>query len=903
MAQVEEGLILSLRKVRNGVGALDPHDRETLVQVGAELEQILADVPEELSSVVSLLSLCLEGLQAIYQQSVPDLDALAQTIAGAMVAAEQGLSASGNPLCELMVHQAYQSLRDALSRSDAATLDGREQQGTVISCRSLSSPAVPCYSPPLSLDDIAALVVQLEPADLSEWERVRDALNSLEEGDSPPALAAAAQLADELAQGKASDAPAVIATLGRLIEQMQLGQETAENDRKQQETAGDGRRRQETIRNDRKQQEMADDSHEPIPSSPVVSPSSPTVPCCSLSFPAVPSSFGALPPDADPHLLGEYIVESRDYIEGAEAALLALETNPDDAEAINVIFRAFHTIKGTSAFLGVTCVAELAHRAESLFSRIRDREIRYGGGYADLALRSVDMLKLLLRSVQNALGGEPMGKPEGYDELMRLLADPEAAGISGKPCAEPTLRVGEILVGQGKAEREEVDAVAAAQGEQPIGVALVKSEVASTAEVAQALRIQQRLSGISDRAADSTVRVRTDRLDRLIDMVGELVIAHSMIAQDETVVGGGYYELQRKVSHAGKIVRELQDLSMSMRMVPLKATFQKMARLVRDLAHKSGKIVEFIPDGEDTEIDRNMVDIVSDPLVHMIRNAVDHGIERPEEREQKGKPKAGRVYLSAYHAGGNVVLELRDDGKGLDRDKIVRKAMERGLIESDKGMSDHEIYNLIFAPGFSTADKVTDVSGRGVGMDVVRRNVEALRGRVDITSEPGQGCTFSLRLPLTLAITDGMLVRVGAERYIIPTVNIHLSFRPTSDSLSTVAGRGEMVMLRGELMPLFRLHRLFGTQGAVEDPTQGLLVIVGDGERRCALLVDELLGQQQVVAKSLGEGLGKIQGVSGGAILGDGQVGLILDVPEMTALARRVPTKGEGLEETRETAA
>lgn len=872
MAQMDEGLILSLRKVRNDIGLLDPLNRETLVQVGAELEQILRNVPEEFSNIVVLLSLCLRGLQVVYQQSVADLDVLLQTIAGSIVAAEQGLSASGNPICELMVNQACQSLRSALEQSNVEAPQTADVQSVERSHPSAS----------LSLDDIAALLVQLEPSDLSEWRHVRDALNDL--AGAQPALAEAAQLADELAQEKSSDPHVVIATLGRLIEQVQWGQEMAGDNSKQQETAG----------NDRKRQETADDSHEPIQSSPVVSSSSP----------AVSSSFGALPSDADPNLLGEYIVESRDYIEGAEAALLALETNPDDAEAINVVFRAFHTIKGTSAFLGVTCVSELAHRAESLFSRIRDREIRYGGGYADLALRSVDVLKVLLQSVQDALGGEPMLPPEGYDELMRLLADPEAAGISGEEVAEPTMRTGEILVGQGKAEREEVDAVASAQGEQPIGVALVKSEVASTTDVAHALRIQQRLSSVADRAAtDSTVRVRTDRLDRLIDMVGELVIAHSMIAQDETVLQGGRHELQRKVSHGGKIVRELQDLSMSMRMVPLKATFQKMARLVRDLAHKSGKIVEFISDGEDTEIDRNMVDIVNDPLVHMIRNAVDHGIELPNAREQKGKSKTGTVYLSAYHAGGNVVIELRDDGKGLDRDKIAQKAMERGLIESDKGMSDHEIYNLIFAPGFSTADKITDVSGRGVGMDVVRRNVETLRGRVEINSTPGQGCTFSLRLPLTLAITDGMLVRVGVERYIIPTVNIHLSFRPAPDALSTVTGRGEMVMLRGELMPLFRLHRLFGTQGAVEDPTQGLLVIVGDGEWRCALLVDELLGQQQVVAKSLGDGLGKIQGVSGGAILGDGQVGLILDVPEITALARRVPASREPLERAQETAA
>ena len=245
-----------------------------------------------------------------------------------------------------------------------------------------------------------------------------------------------------------------------------------------------------------------------------------------------------------------------------------------------------------------------------------------------------------------------------------------------------------------------------------------------------------------------------------------------------------------------------------------------------------------------------------------------------------------RDSLSAYHASGNVVVELVDDGRGLYRDKLVKKAIEKGLIESDKGMSDSDVFALIFAPGFSTAEKVTDISGRGVGMDVVRRNLEAIRGRIDITSTPGAGTTFAIRLPLTMAVTDGMLVRVGGERFIIPLTHIHMSFRPEPSMLSTVVGKGEVVLLRGELMPVVRLHRLFDVPEAVESPLEGLLMIVGDGTRRSALLVDDLLGQQQVVAKTLGSALGKVPGVSGGAILGDGRVGLILDVNETVALAQ-----------------
>jgi two-component system, chemotaxis family, sensor kinase CheA len=388
---------------------------------------------------------------------------------------------------------------------------------------------------------------------------------------------------------------------------------------------------------------------------------------------------------------------------------------------------------------------------------------------------------------------------------------------------------------------------------------------------------------------ESSIRVNTARLDKLIDMVGELVIAQSMVAQDRQLQEERCHDLSRKVTHAGKIVRELQDLSMSMRMVPLRGTFQKMQRVARDLARKSGKSVDLVTDDGETEIDRHMVDILNEVLVHMVRNAIDHGIEPPEERELGGKPRTGTVRLTAFHSGGTVVVEIRDDGRGLNREKILRKAVAAGLADPDKALSDNEVFNMIFAPGLSTSDTVTDVSGRGVGMDVVRKGIETLHGRIDINTAPGAGATFTVRLPLTLAITDGMLVRVGPERYIIPTISIHLCFRPTRDSISTVSGRGEMVMLRGELMPIFRLHRLFGVKTAIEDPERGLLVVVGDEDRRCALLVDELLGQQQVVAKSLTKAVGKIPGVSGGAILGDGQVGLILDPGEVAAQARRAP--------------
>lgn len=719
----------------------------------------------------------------------------------------------------------------------------------------------------VGLNDVAAMLVMFEPEVSDDVAKTRSALSQvidsgLYTGIVKDLLLQALLRLDNLLSGNFSNARDVWAEVGRLVETSLNAAELSSG--------------------------PPQSKAEPEPESEPESKEEPAVvPPNKVQSIVDSESAVCLPADVDKELLSEFIVESIEYAEGAEAALLELETHPEESEAINTVFRAFHTVKGTSAYIGLKYVTELAHLAESLLSRVRDKEISCTGGYADLSLRSVDMLRRLLGIIQRATAGQSLDKPDGYDELMHLLKDPEGAGISSSPTEtfeQP--RLGDILVAQGAAEREAVEAVAANQGKEPIGIALVKDEVATLTEVAHALRTQQKIAG-SEQAVESSVRVRTDRLDRLIDMVGELVIAQSMVAQDDVVIQGHQHELARKVTHAGKIVRELQDLSMSLRMVPLKATFQKMNRLIRDLAQKQGKAVTLITEDRDTEIDRNMVDAINDILVHMARNAVDHGIEFTDERERTGKPKEGMIRLAAYHSGGSVVVDISDDGRGLNRDKIVAKAIKQGLIESGKSLSDSEIYNLIFEPGFSTAEQVTDVSGRGVGMDVVRRQIESLRGRVEITSELGKGSTFSVRLPLTLAITDGMLVRVGTERYIIPTVNIHLSFRPEANAISSVTGRGEMVMLRGELMPIFRLHRLFGAKSAVEEVTNGLLVVVGDGERRCALLVDMLLGKQQVVAKSLGAGINKSTGISGAAILGDGRVGLILDPSDLVAVARQ----------------
>jgi two-component system chemotaxis sensor kinase CheA len=712
-----------------------------------------------------------------------------------------------------------------------------------------------------SLDDAATLLLQLEPDDTTELARLRDGLADLALDNrvgiaSQPMVARAVRLLGRLAAGADADGHADAATLaevGTLLERAMAAEGAS--------AATPG----------------------PIVLSPAAAPAAHAA--------HAGDAADAFPADVDAELLRDFLAESRECVAASEQALLALERAPDDHEAINTVFRAFHTVKGTSAFLGLDRLTAFAHEAESLLSRVRDHEIAYERRCADLALRSVDMLKSLLGAVDAALraGAAVIALPDGYDDLAAAVAMYDAETVDpDEHDTPPATPAGAPTAASAGAPPQAHDAPGAAETPHP--AAPRRADAPAERRASDRRSGEDRRSGVDRRAAadaDATLRVRIDRLDRLVDLVGELVIAQSMIANDEHVAGGQRHELTKKVAHAGKIVRELQELGLGMRMVPLRGTFQKLTRVVRDVTAKNGRVVEFVTDGEDTEIDRTMVDVIGDPLVHMLRNALDHGVEPPDERERLGKPRAGRVRLAAYHAGGSVIVELQDDGRGLDRERILRKAVERGLVDGDRPMSDADVYNLIFAPGFSTAEQVTDISGRGVGMDVVRRNVESLRGRIDIASTPGQGTTFYVRVPLTLAVTDGMLVRVGAERYVVPTTNIQMSFRPEPAMLQRVAGRGEVVMLRGEIMPVVRLHRLFGVPGAVEDPTRALLMIVGDGNaRRSALLVDELLGQQQVVAKPLGDGVGRVPGITGGAILGDGRVGLIVDVGEILALAQ-----------------
>ncbi|HEX3355992.1 MAG TPA: chemotaxis protein CheA [Tepidisphaeraceae bacterium] len=563
----------------------------------------------------------------------------------------------------------------------------------------------------------------------------------------------------------------------------------------------------------------------------------------------------AINPD-DASLGMEFISEASGHLESAEANLLKLEESRDP-ETINAIFRSFHTIKGVAGFLNLKQIGALSHAAENLLDLARKGKVEITGNNVDVVLESIDQLKTLLNALDVAIKTQqPVAVQPKLPGLIARLN--EAASGKAPPAASSVI----------------VEEAAPAIQETAPATAPAVQEAAESVK-----------PGARSQSNETTVKVATDRLDSLINTVGELVIAQSMVSQDVVALASGSQRVMRNASHLSKITRELQDLSMSMRMVPIQGVFQKMARLSRDVARKAGKEIDFQMTGGETELDRNVVEAISDPLVHMVRNSVDHGVETPEQRIAAGKTRTGKVELKAFHEAGNIVIEIIDDGRGLNKKKLLEKAAAAGIITPGQELSEQEIFKLVFHAGLSTAEKITDISGRGVGMDVVRKNVEALRGRIDITSVEGKGTTFAIRLPLTLAVIDGLVVRIGSQRYIIPILTVEQSLRPTATMISTLQNRGEMCMIRGKVLPLFRLYKLFNVTPKSTDPTQALVVIVQDNDRRCCLMVDELVGQQQVVIKSLADSLGTLRGISGGAILGDGSISLILDVPGLTELA------------------
>lgn len=595
---------------------------------------------------------------------------------------------------------------------------------------------------------------------------------------------------------------------------------------------------------------------------------------------------------ADPEIASMFVAEALDHLGTIEAVLLQLEEAPTDKALLNDVFRPFHTIKGNAGALGLTRVQELAHKVENLLDRCRSGAHQVGSAEVDVVLKSVDVLTAMINDLSTrASGGQ--GRSLRV-ERTALIATVEALIAGGHQPAQSAAEVSEppppsaARAPVAPTSSAETAAVAAAADPDFFRPEAAPSPAPPTTLTPPSPPPHPAGRRASDhpsppgeagaaRERETAVKVDTRKLDALVDTVGELVILQSLISENPSLALVRDERLARDLAQLRRITTDLQRGAMSMRMVPIRQTFQKMSRLVRDLGKMSHKQVELTLSGEDTELDRKVVEDINDPLMHMVRNSVDHGLKPNDVRAATGKPRAGRLALRAFHQSGNIVIQVSDDGAGLNTDRILAKAVAQGLVAPGESLSPSQVHELIFKPGFSTAEKVTEISGRGVGMDVVRRNIEALRGRIEIESAPGQGTTFSIKLPLTLAILDGLVVSVGCERFVIPTFAVRESLRPQPSQIHSVQGSPRMVQVRDRLLPLLWLSDFFGLATPAVEPDRSTVIVIEEDHRRLGLVVDVLVGKQEVVVKPLGDTFKGVTGVEGGAILGDGRIGLILD--------------------------
>jgi two-component system chemotaxis sensor kinase CheA len=574
--------------------------------------------------------------------------------------------------------------------------------------------------------------------------------------------------------------------------------------------------------------------------------------------------------DLDAELVEEFISDAREQLENIEQGALALEKHGHDEEGIHTLFRAFHTFKGNAGFLDLTAVSSLAHMLESLLESARDNRLQINSIIIEVILKSRDTLQQFIDEIEAQITGK---KPR---QIVHLPTAALKATVKFMIDGEATLGAHAQTV---KVAAVQSDAVMESQPSVPIALATSPSpeSIESEAEEQKTPAPKRGSSAYVSGTALHAIKVSTAKLDGLVDLAGELLIAQSLIVQSVSAPNASRHTIARNLDQLSRISKELQRTAMSMRMVPIRATLHKMQRLARDLAAKQKKSVELELYGEETEVDRTVVEKLSDPLMHMISNAIDHGIELPDARVAKGKLPTGRILIRAYHKSGNIVIEVGDDGMGLDRERIREKAVKLGLIERGAILDEKELLGMILQPGFSTAAVVTNISGRGVGMDVVNKNVTKLRGKIEIKSVAGKGTTFVLRLPLTLAIIDGLIIGVGGQRYVLPTLAVGESFHPKSCRVTSLPGGMEVVEMRKELIPLLRLRDHFQLKDLLAADNEGIMIVIeSDGKKRC-LLADELIGKQEIVIKNLGEVFRTDPMVSGGAILGDGCVGLILD--------------------------
>ena len=579
--------------------------------------------------------------------------------------------------------------------------------------------------------------------------------------------------------------------------------------------------------------------------------------------------------DLDPSLLQDFLTECDELIEHLDQDLVALEAAPKNSDLINRIFRAFHTIKGTSGFMGFQDIVRLTHQAEDLLNLMRKGERSVTPAAMTALLRSLDQLRQMLADVRKGVTPEYQ-IDDLIGQLQRLM--------SGEDIPHP--RLGEILVAEGAitAEERNVALEEAERTKRKLGEVLVEKNLASPVQVKEALQKQATVGDVKE--STRTIRVDVAKLDELVNLTGELVLERNHIARlsRDLVAGrltGEEFEsaLSQASSRLSFITDEIQAASLKTRMMPIDVVFRRFPRMVRDLSLSLGKEINLVLAGEETELDRNVIEEISDPLIHILRNSLDHGIEAPEIRERKGKPRRGTLRIEASAEGDFIVVKVSDDGNGIDPQRVGNKAVERGIISRERlaAMSQAEVLDLIFLPGFSTAEKTSDVSGRGVGMDVVRTNLKRLNGTVELSSQLGQGTALTLKLPLTLAILPVLLVRVGDETYALPLRSVSEILRVDSDQVHD-DGTSEILHVRDTIIPLGRASRIFHSpQSSAPQDSRLRVVVLSLGGKRLGLVVDDFLGQEETVVKPLSSRLGHIPGVAGGTISGEGSVRLILD--------------------------
>ncbi|HEX2199643.1 MAG TPA: chemotaxis protein CheA, partial [Burkholderiales bacterium] len=616
---------------------------------------------------------------------------------------------------------------------------------------------------------------------------------------------------------------------------------------------------------------------------------------------------------------GAFFEEAGEHLAEMERLLLALDPASPDAEGVNAIFRAAHSIKGGANMFALADIAGVTHEMETVLEAARKGKLPLTGAIVDALLRGCDYVR---HAVAQARAGQPAdaARAVALNAELRGLAAPQAAPsharleiawpaktrrdakktkklIADLSRLVPLLpaQMGELeaaLADHGKAALALPEGSDAGRIRDSLAFVLPEECIRIVApERAEFGFFEENLPKARPAAVPAapqparsagvdqvSIRVNAEKIDRLINLTGELMIGYSMIRSGVGSAGSSDH-LGMALATVERNIRELQEAALSIRMIPIAGVFARFPRLVHDLSAQLGKRAELRVEGESTELDRGLVEKLIDPLAHLIRNSLDHGIEPPQAREAAGKPARGTVWLSASHESGSVVIEVSDDGAGLSRERILKRAAEQGL-RADESLSDLAVWELIFAPGFSTASEVSDVSGRGVGMDVVRRNVRELGGHVDIASEPGKGTRTVVRLPLTLAIMDGMELAVGGEVYIAPLSAIVESLRPAPQDLKRIGNDSQVLNLRGEILPVLSLAKALGIEHACK-PGEEVLVVVESGGRRAALAADTLLGQQQIVVKNMEGNFGKVSGVAGATILGNGAVSLILDIPEL----------------------